>query len=189
MENYLIFGLGNPGPNYKNTRHNIGQIFLEKLFYKLENRNFNDTAQNNKKLKVVLAKFNYKNSILYFAKSALFMNESGESLKKTIDYFKINPENILIIQDDVDIKFDKIKMSSDSTSAGHKGIQSIIDNIKTKNFYRARIGIWNLDRKKSQKLTEKYVMGNFNKSEFEILNKIIFPEFLKIFEKFITKTN
>ncbi|KKP89171.1 MAG: Peptidyl-tRNA hydrolase [Berkelbacteria bacterium GW2011_GWA2_35_9] len=142
----LIFGLGNQGKEYQKTRHNFGHILVEKLIEK-------DLFTND-----VLLKINDG-----------FMNESGVSLNKLVSYYKIEPKNILIIHDDLDIEFSEMKLDFNRSSAGHKGVQSVIDNLVTQEFYRLRLGIG-----KSETLPgEKYVLEKFNQVEESEIDNII----------------
>lgn len=117
----LIVGLGNPGKEYELTRHNTGFLFIDELecYLKIENLKFKITA----------------------AKSQSFMNESGKAVADAIKFYKVKPENVLIVHDDIDILWGNFKFSFGRSSAGHKGVESIIKTLKTKNFWRLRIGI------------------------------------------------
>ena len=116
----LIIGLGNPGPIYENTYHNIGKIFVDYL-------------KNHPELQL--------DPGLKILKSKTYMNESGNFVAKIAKQYKAKPEEILIVHDDSDIELGKYKISFKKGTAGHKGIHSIIEKLKTKNFYRLRIGI------------------------------------------------
>ncbi|MEK7114725.1 MAG: aminoacyl-tRNA hydrolase, partial [Patescibacteria group bacterium] len=113
----LIIGLGNPGKEYEKTYHNAGFLFVDYLI--------------NSQLPIT----NYK-----LLKTDVYMNQSGNFVKKTLKKYKIKPEEILIVHDDSDIELGKYKISFGRGSAGHNGVQSIIDALKTKNFWRLRIG-------------------------------------------------
>jgi len=144
----LIIGLGNPGTKYKKTRHNIGFMVIDFL---IKNEEF-----NSKKVKLI--------------KPQTFMNNSGQEVKKIVDYYKIPIENIIIIHDDIDLSLGEIKVQQNRSSAGHKGVQSIIDNLGTQDFIRMRIGIKPEELKIN---TEKFVIQKFTEEEQEIINKTI----------------
>jgi PTH1 family peptidyl-tRNA hydrolase len=149
----LIVGLGNPGEKYKNTRHNIGFITVDKL---KEIQNFSDWKQGKK--------FN--------AKPQTFMNNSGKAVKSIINYSSSNKNNeLFVVHDDIDLPCGQMKISKNKSSAGHKGVQSIIDNLGNKNFVRFRIGIKSSSTIKIP--TEKFVLKNLTKPEQKILEKII----------------
>ncbi len=156
----LIVGLGNPGKNYQKTRHNIGFRILDEIAQKLDLK-----FTINKSFESAEAKIN---SQMFFIKPNTFMNDSGRAVVKVKNYYKINPNDIWVIHDDVDIEFGKIRISFGGSSAGQKGIQSLIDNIGN-DFWRIRIGV----SKKDSIPTEKWVLQNFNHDEAKIINQII----------------
>jgi PTH1 family peptidyl-tRNA hydrolase len=152
----LIVGLGNPGKKYAKTRHNIGFRVIDEII-------------KNQKSKV-------KSQNLIFLKPDTFMNQSGLVIKKLIQNSKFKIQNLIVIHDDIDLPFDEIRVSKNSSSAGHKGVQSIIDELKTEDFMRIRMGIRPELKIKSQKLkvnTEKFVLENFTKDEEKQLPEII----------------
>lgn len=133
----LVIGLGNPGDKYRRTYHNVGFLLINSL---AEATQGNDNGQRItwKSIK----SFRYAicaEAIL--VKTTSFMNESGRAVKSAIDYFGVNPDEILIIHDDSDIPLGEYKISFGRGSAGHKGIESIIKTLRTKEFLRMRIGI------------------------------------------------
>ena len=162
---HLIVGLGNPGLKYKNTRHNIGFMALDRLAkekglkWRSEKKFDSEIAENGDTLLV---------------KPQTYMNLSGDAVRKIFDFYHIGYgfeedlcDTLTVIHDDLDIELGKYKISTDSRSAGHNGVQSIIDNLKTKKFKRIRIGI------KTPELevipAERFVLGRLEKNE-----KIIF---------------
>ncbi|MDI3496123.1 MAG: peptidyl-tRNA hydrolase, family [Patescibacteria group bacterium] len=174
----IIVGLGNPGIKYEKSRHNVGWIFLDDL---IKNANW----QENKKFKALI----YKTTNIFFVKPLTYMNLSGESVKKILDYYNLIPkkfglfskkeqdlsEILTVIHDDLDLDFGKIKIVKNSRSAGHHGVDSIIRHLKTKNFTRIKIGIKN-EFLKNHIPPEKFVLQNFSHEEQEQL-KILFSEF------------
>src|SRR3989339_1180201 len=177
----IIIGLGNPGEQYKNARHNLGFMAVDALTIKL-----GLNWENNKKFKAELA----KNDSVILIKPQDFMNNSGQSVASVLSYYKLLPkklgliktanadlsEILTVIHDDLDIELGKFKVSIDSRSAGHRGVESIISHLKTKNFKRIRIGI--KGGKPVEMPTEKYVLGRFNAQETEIINKLITEKIL-----------
>ncbi len=159
MDNFLIVGLGNPGKEYEKTRHNVGFEVLDS-FAEKEGASFSE-----KKAFGFSAQCKKKGRTIFLLKPTTFMNNSGEVVSFFKEYYKINPENILVIHDDLDIDFGKVKISKDSRAAGHNGVQSIIDQLGTKDFSRMRIGIAN-ELSKSKKIEgRKFVLQRFNKEE------------------------
>ena len=154
----LIIGLGNPGKEYERTKHNAGFLFIDEL----ENESFPPTGDvpKGQKIKITLAK------------SQSFMNESGKAVADLIKFYKLKPENTLIVHDDIDILWGNYKFSFGRSSAGHKGVESIIKSLKTKNFWRLRIGIQPAFAKKHVK-ADKIILKKFTPAELKTLNSTI----------------
>jgi len=135
----LIIGLGNPGKEYGNTRHSLGFMAVGAFAEKHAFPAFAMMEDN-----TMVSESQFANKTVILAKPQTFMNKSGYSAKKMVKYYslpnKILP-NLWVINDDLDIPQGKIKISQNRGAAGHKGVQSIIDQLKTKNFVRFRIGI------------------------------------------------
>jgi len=157
----LLIGLGNPGQKYENTRHNLGFIFLDKLREKWSLSEFR--LENKFAAEISQGEFSSEKIIL--AKPQNFMNLSGEAVKKIMTFYKINIEDLLIIHDDIDILLGKYKLATDSTSAGHNGVQNIIDQLSTKKFARLRIGI--KTENENQIETSDFVLGKLLPEEME----------------------
>lgn len=158
----LIVGLGNPGLEYENTRHNIGFRYLD-LFVKEHN-----LGQFREKFNGLYLKTNYKNTDVIFLKPLSFMNLSGEVVLKFANYYKITPNDIFIIHDDLDISLGKLKLKENGSGGGHNGIKNIITNLHTENFKRLKIGI----SKNNNMDTKDYVLGHFSGQEQEVLTKL-----------------
>lgn len=155
----LIIGLGNPGKKYENTRHNLGFIILEKIAQKK-----GMVFKLKSDLEIELA----ESKGLKLAKSQTFMNESGRAVLKIKNYFKIAPEDIWIVYDEVDLEPGTVRINFGGTSAGHKGVESVIANIGGQ-FWRVRVGIG-----KSESLpTDKWILERFSEIEKQRLNYII----------------
>ncbi len=172
----IIVGLGNPGKKYEQTRHNAGFMAIDFLV-----ENAGGKWKTNKKFNSLFCKIN--NTL--FVKPLAFMNNSGKSVTAILSYFKLLPKtlgilknknadlsNILtVIHDDIDIDLGKIKTSLNSGSAGHKGVQSIIDCLKTKKFKRIRLGI--AAETKKQISVSEFVLKKFSQEEKEIIKNLI----------------
>ena len=130
----IIIGLGNPGKKFKDTRHNVGFEFIDQLAKKLEIKNW----KKNKKANCFYFKFDEE---IELVKPLTYMNNSGQTVKYIQKKHNLKSKDIIVIHDDIDIPLGKIKISEGSGAAGHKGVQSIIDAIGTKDFKRIRIGI------------------------------------------------
>lgn len=139
----IIVGLGNPGKEYENTRHNVGFLGLDKIVIKLKVESYKaEDFKYEKKFDAEIAKFKLKNEDIILVKPQTFMNESGKAVKKVVDFYKANPaQDLIVVYDDIDIPLGKVKMRLEGSSAGHRGLQSIIDNLGTESFMRVRIGI------------------------------------------------
>jgi len=150
----LIIGLGNPGKEYENTRHNLGFYFIDKIKESLDFPDF----KMEKKYNALIS----KKGDMILAKPQTFMNRSGESVKKLLK------NTLIVIHDEVDVKLGQVKISKNITSHGHNGVESIINNIKTKDFTRIRIGI---DSEYLKDDLEKEVLKKFNTHEKEVLKE------------------
>ena len=128
----LIVGLGNPLPKYENTRHNVGFILLDALSDKL-NLSWEVTPKFDAEMCV------RENFIL--AKPQTYMNDSGNGVSKIINYYKIQPQDLLVVHDDVDLSLGTVREQFAAGSAGHHGVESIIDSLGTQTFWRLRVGI------------------------------------------------
>jgi PTH1 family peptidyl-tRNA hydrolase len=141
----IVVGLGNPGRKYEKTRHNIGARVVEALAKR-------------------------KQSNVVFAKTKTFMNSSGQAVKELLRFYKTKPQNLYVIHDDIDLPLGKIKIARNRGAAGHKGVESIVKELKTKDFNRIRIGI--CPKTGKPKTLEKFVLKNFTKEEEKIIKKI-----------------
>lgn len=155
-------GLGNPTKQYQNTYHNVGRKFIEYLsssgeavtkFLSPSNKDF-EYCQLSDKLLIL---------------PATFMNESGAAVRQAVLYFKLKPEEIMVVHDDSDMTLGKYKIAFDQRSAGHKGIQSTIDNLKTQKFWRLKIGIRPNQEKVRQK-AENFVLKKISEKDSDALN-------------------
>ena len=168
----VIVGLGNPGDKYSRTRHNAGFIALDEYLAE-------QTWREEKRFNAMIC----EKGGLIFAKPLTYMNESGVSVRKILAYYHLLPNVIgftkkdsdlsdilAVIHDDIDLPIGTWKISANSGSAGHKGINSIISHLKTKNFTRLRLGIKN-ELAKTKIPTEKFVLQPFGKEELEEIKK------------------
>ena len=157
----LIVGLGNPGKEYENNRHNIGFICLNKIAKKY-NLDFNKTMFSGKYVQTTI-----KNEKYILLLPQKYMNLSGEVVRDFLNYFKIDINDMLIISDDLDMEVGKIKLKFKGSSGGHNGLKNIAQNIGTEEFKRLKIGISN----NKNYDTKDYVLGHFNKEELDLIDK------------------
>ena len=170
----IIVGLGNPGKKFEKTRHNIGARVVKELS-SLDLKNvilakpttFMPGSENSTTAKGS----DYKRSLVEFLLPG--MNESGKAVKKLISRHKLHVTRLWVIHDDLDLPLGKIRISVSRGSAGHKGVQSIIDELGTKNFVRFRIGIKPKPYTLNPKTLNKFVLQKFNKEEEKIVKKVI----------------
>lgn len=165
----LIIGLGNPGSQYENTRHNAGFIVLDEIQKSWDFPEF----QFNKKFNANISENNKDGEKIILAKPQTFMNLSGQCAKTIADFYKISIEDISVLHDDLDIDLGAFKVSLDSSAAGHNGIQSIIDNFGTQKFKRVRIGIEGAEKKKDRLMSgSDFVLQKFSDEETETIKKL-----------------
>ncbi|BDT61637.1 MAG: peptidyl-tRNA hydrolase [Flavobacteriales endosymbiont of Rhyzopertha dominica] len=169
---YLIIGIGNPNKKYKYTRHNIGNLIVKNLLF---NKNKKEII-NNKYGKIYIVKYYKIKLLLLFSKN--YINKIGITIKYFFKKLKLNNNNLIIISDDIYMKFGKVKLKFKGGSGGHNGLKSIENNINTKNYIRIKIGIGNKFKYGNQ---NKYVLENFNINELKIIyNKIYYLVYNKI---------
>lgn len=158
----IIVGLGNPGKKFIGTRHNVGFIFLDHI---KKMGNFSPWKKNES----FFSEFSYGKIFekdVLLVKPVTFMNNSGKSIKKILLKNGLDPQNLWVIQDEISLPLGKIKMTKNHGSAGHKGIESIISNLKTKDFLRFRVGIGAADKKNKK----EFVLKKFGKTDLKTLN-------------------
>ncbi len=156
----IIIGLGNPGKKYLFTRHNIGFAMLEFLRDEwLQAEGFSNWSDNSK-FQSRLCEGNLNGQKIILAKPTTFMNNSGEAVSALMNFYKIEPQDLIVIHDEVDLPFGNYKIQNDKSDAGHNGIKSIIEKINSQNFTRVRIGVGKEDKAK-QGDTARYVLNNF----------------------------
>jgi len=171
--NYIIVGLGNPGGEYLNTRHNTGRIMLD---YFADKNNLGEWNEN-KKDKYLSVKGKIQKSSLILLKPETFMNKSGDAVGKFIKSKK-DTVGLIVIHDDLDLPLGKFKISFNKGSAGHRGLESIIKKIKTKEFIRVRVGISKMtpSGKIKKPIGEEkvldFIIGKFSSKENEEMKKV-----------------
>ena len=132
---YLIAGLGNPGSAYENTRHNIGFRAAERAAERLGER------IGRKKFRSLCAEAVYSDEKLLIIKPQTFMNASGEAVREAREFYRIEPERIIVVYDELDLALGNVRVNRGGSSAGHNGIRSVIASLGSGEFCRVRIGI------------------------------------------------
>lgn len=163
-ETYLIVGLGNPGREYRENRHNVGFMLLDRLTIKL-NARFTRLQS-----KALVASANYQERKIILAKPQTFMNLSGQSVQGLMHFYKLPMENMLIAHDDLDLPVGTIRIRPDGGSAGQKGMTSILDRFGTDEFPRLRLGI---GRPPGQMQAPDYVLQDFSNADFTIISETL----------------
>ncbi|WP_217588351.1 aminoacyl-tRNA hydrolase [Lentibacillus saliphilus] len=159
-----IVGLGNPGRKYKNTRHNIGFMVIDEL---LKRQNW---KLNQDKFEGKYTVEHVSGDKIILLQPQTFMNLSGQSVRPLADYYKIAPEDILVIYDDLDLPTGKVRLRQQGGHGGHNGIRSLIDHLGTKAFNRVRIGI---GRPEGRTPVVDHVLNPFAKHEKEAVAESI----------------
>lgn len=167
----LVVGLGNSGKNYSKTRHNIGWQIIDVLQKEL---NFPPFKLEKKFLSGISGGV-FQNKKIVLAKPQTFMNNSGKAVGLLKSYYKLGPEDIIIIRDDLDLIFGKYREKQSSASGGHKGIDSVIDYLKTKNFIQVKIGIKNSRLEKMD--PTDFVLQKFSSEEQKRIKELL-PRFV-----------
>lgn len=167
----LIVGLGNPGKEYENTRHNIGFMVID---------NYLSSASWQKKFNALYTTEIINNEKVIFVKPETYMNLSGNSVIEFVNFYKIEPQDILVIHDDLDLPFGKIRVKTNSSAGGHNGIKSIIDRLGTNTFARLKIGISH----NTNGDTKDFVLGKFNNEELKVIRDL-YPLTSNIINDFI----
>lgn len=161
----IIVGLGNPGPKYAETRHNIGFKILDQLSQDLS------LPKQERKAKCILNIGTYNDIDVVLVKPRTFINNSGIAIKYIMDRFKVTKEDILIIYDDVALPVGKIRIRENGSSGGHNGIKSIIDALQTSIFQRLRIGVGSPNNDSIDMIN--WVLGKFNNEDKKIINNCV----------------
>lgn len=159
----IIVGLGNPGKEYLNTRHNIGFMVIDEYLKSI------NATKPKEKFGGLYYEYNYKNEKIILMKPQEYINLSGMVLRKYIDYYNIDISDILIINDDLDLEVGTYKLKANGSSAGHNGLKDIERNLNTDEYKRLKIGISNnkyID-------TKDYVLGKFSSEDSKVINEII----------------
>lgn len=167
----IIIGLGNTGDKFKRTRHNIGFRLLKAFKSK---HNF-PRWKEDKYLKARVSKKQLNEKAVVLGLPQTMMNSSGESAKEFLDRFEISLDDLWIIHDDKDLELGELRIVKNSGSAGHKGVQSVIDQFGSKNFVRFRVGIMtNFEKRipRTKKQVSKFVLGKFFEEEKEEVKKV-----------------
>ena len=158
----LIAGLGNPGKEYENTRHNAGFLVLDTLAQKL------GADLSERKHRALCGKAVIGGQKVILLKPQTYMNSSGESIRAAADYYKVPPEDILVVYDDISLAPGQLRIRAKGSAGGHNGIKSIIAHLGTQEFPRVKVGI---GEKPPRMDLADYVLGHFSSGEKKIMEE------------------
>ena len=161
---YLVVGLGNPGRDYRETRHNIGFMLVDLLARRLQ-ANFTRVES-----KALVTKADRPGARLVMAKPQTFMNLSGQAVSALVRFYKVPLQNMIVAYDDVDLPFGALRLRPAGGTGGHKGMKSIIESLGSQEFARLRMGI---GRPPGRMDAADYVLQVFSKAEAEILPGVL----------------
>ena len=162
---YIIAGLGNYPKEYDLTRHNIGFMCVDNFVQK-----YNAEFKTQSKFKAEAATIDFNNEKLLVIKPLTYMNLSGDAVQKAASFYKVEPQNIFVIYDDISLELGKFRFRAAGSDGGHNGIKSVIQNLGTDKFPRLKVGIGpQPDFMKS----EAFVLQKFSKDQSELLNKVV----------------
>lgn len=161
---FLIVGLGNPGKRYENTRHNVGFMTVDYLAEKL------GITVNKLKFKGLYGQTIYKGQKIILLKPQTYMNLSGQSVKPMMEYFGIKEENLIVLTDDIDIEFGRVRIRKKGSAGTHNGLKSIIKDLGSMDFSRIKIAV---GKKPAYMDLADFVLSRFDKAELKILKEEI----------------
>ncbi len=160
-----MVGLGNPGSEYENTRHNAGFWFVEKMAER-----YRESFRLEKKFLGEICKVVMSGQQCWLLKPVTYMNKSGQSVSALMNYYKIEPENVLVVHDEIDHDAGSAKLKFGGGHAGHNGLRDIISAIGSKDFYRLRLGVGHPGNKKQ---VVNYVLGQPSRDDREKIDQAI----------------
>lgn len=163
-ETYLLIGLGNPGREYKDTRHNIGFMLMDHIAVRLDARGMKLQS------KAIVISALYEERKIILAKPQTYMNLSGQSVQGLLHFYKIPFENLLVAHDDLDLPFGAIRIRPTGGPGGQRGMASTIENLGTKDFPRLRLGI---GRPPGRMDAKDYVLQDFSKDDMKLLPEVL----------------
>lgn len=159
---FLVVGLGNPGDEYKHTRHNVGFDMIDLISNKY-NININRI-----KFKGMYGEGNIKDEKVILLKPTTYMNLSGDSIIEVVNFYKISKNNIIILYDDISLEVGRLRVRPEGSAGGHNGIKSIISRLGTETFKRIKFGVG-----KAEGELTSHVLGKFSEEERKLLNKVL----------------
>ena len=163
-QTFLLIGLGNPGREYKDTRHNFGFMLVDRIAVRLNARGMKVQS------KAIVMTTAHEDNKLILAKPQTFMNLSGQSVQGLVHFYKISLTNVMILSDDLDIPFGTIRIRGAGGPGGQRGLSSILERLGTKEVPRLRLGI---GRPPGRMDAAAYVLQNFSRDEMQTLSEVL----------------
>jgi peptidyl-tRNA hydrolase, PTH1 family len=161
---YLLVGLGNPGREYKDTRHNFGFMLIDRIAVRLNARGMKVQS------KAIVTNAIYEDRKLILAKPQTYMNLSGQSVQGLVHFYKIPLTNVMVLSDDLDIPFGTIRIRAEGGPGGQRGLASVIESLGTKDFSRLRLGI---GRPPGRMDPANFILQNFSRDEMKSISEIL----------------
>ena len=170
MDLQLLVGLGNPGSRYADTRHNVGFMVLERLAAAAPT-----SFRNQPHLQGLLADLGVGSERLRMLMPQTYMNESGRSIRAALDWFRLEPSQLLVLVDDMDLPFGRLRLRANGSAGGHNGLRSTIQQLGSQEFARLRIGIGApaQEPQERKQRTVGHVLGRFSASERPVLDAVL----------------
>jgi peptidyl-tRNA hydrolase, PTH1 family len=163
-DRWVVVGLGNPGPRYEDTRHNVGVQVVEELLDR------NRVSLKRHKSGCLTAETNVSGTSFVLARSTSFMNESGRPVGQLLRWYKVAPARLIVVHDELDIPFPQVRIKDGGGTAGHNGVSSIATHLGTKDFLRVRVGV---SRPRGRQDPADYVLSSFSASERKELDGVV----------------
>ncbi|MEX0916841.1 MAG: aminoacyl-tRNA hydrolase, partial [Candidatus Spechtbacterales bacterium] len=169
----LVIGLGNPGSQYDNTPHNAGFAVVDELVARVRDEGIASRRDDRKEYSLQEATIDGRR--IGFVKPLLFMNHSGSALKTLLKHVEVTPDNMWLVHDEIDLPLGDLRVNFGSRSAGHNGVQDVIDKLGTKDFFRFRIGVRppHSEGTSMKGTAAEYLTGKINGAHLETLNDTI----------------
>lgn len=159
---YLIAGLGNPEKKYDGTRHNAGFAAADRLSERL------GISLSERKFNAVFGKGSFQGEQVLLLKPLTYMNRSGEAVRAAADYYRIPPEQVIVLYDDINFPCGRLRVRPQGSAGGHNGIKSIIAQLGTENFPRVRIGVGGLSERED---LVSHVLGHFSREDAAVMKR------------------
>ena len=164
LDTFLLIGLGNPGREYQNNRHNFGFMLIDRIAVRLNARGLKVQS------KAIVTDAIYEDHKLILAKPQTYMNLSGQSVQGLINFYKILLTNVMILSDDLDLPFGTIRIRASGGPGGQRGLSSILESLGTKDVPRLRLGI---GRPPGRMDPAYYVLQNFSRADMQAISEIL----------------